>query len=492
MKHSLKSLMPVTILITAFSIGLGVEVEKAPSKSSDYLTTVKAYAETMIDKGRDTYGPVKSPLFAAALDRHKYILFSDTSRIEGIRNGDRALKGANPMHDQDLYQVLYCLSVLTGDPHYTAEADKALKWFFENCQSPETGLMAWGEHIGWDFTNETLGTARSANHEFFGQWVLWENSFKMAPEACTKFARGLWDHQIHEHSGNFSRHAQWDKHLTGTQNEYPRHGGFYIAAWAKAYQQTKDPVFLQAIETLVDYFNKNSSEKTGAIPCSTNPSRLLIMWPESNLSLAVDLWDGAEKVTPALAEKMRDRALRTDKIYLSLKHDFSPNGKGFVAGANVDTLERLTEGPWTDTAIWAIAYGKSTDSKIALLCYERYKQVKNQGYQKLIVDSAKRYLDSEPDTTITLYPGSMADAIFHMLAVCELTGDKIYLNRADYFAQKAVKIFLPDNSPLPKASSNHDHYETITGSDDLMMALLKLYAVENKPNVKLPYAYNNR
>jgi len=464
----------------------------AANKQPDYLQIVKSYADALIKNGRDTYGTEHSPLFASTLNRGNLSLMSDKpGRIQGIRNGDRTLTGSNPMHDQNLYQVLYALTKLTGKKRYAKEADKALRWFFQHCQSPATGLLTWGEHIGWGFRKETI-IGRGDTHEFFAPWVLWDRSFKLAPQSCVKFARGLWDHQIHEHSGDFSRHAGWAQHGTGVHNGYPRHGGFYIATWAQAYEQTKDPVFLKAIETLVEHFEKTSSQQSGAIPCSTNPGRIDIMWPESNLSLAVDLWDGAEKVPEKLARKMRQRASKTDRVYLSLAHDFSPSGKGFVAGANVNALQRLTEGPWTDTAIWATGYGKATDAQIAMLCYLRYQQVKKDGYRKLVLDAASRYLYTEPDVGITLYPGSMAEAIFLMLAAHRLTGQDYYLKRADYFGQQAVEIFLDDSSPLPRASSEHTHYETITGGDDLMMALLDLWVAKNQPKKKPRLIYEHR
>jgi hypothetical protein len=30
------------------------------------------------------------------------------------------------------------------EKRYATEADRALQWFFENCQSAETGLLGWG------------------------------------------------------------------------------------------------------------------------------------------------------------------------------------------------------------------------------------------------------------------------------------------------------------------------------------------------------------
>jgi len=450
-------------LVLAVSVSCG-QVGRAQigevTDKYDYLELVKAYADALLEHGRDTYGTVHSPLIASTLERHSLSLMSSKPPdIKGIRGGDRSVTGSNVFHDQDLYQVFYALSELTGNSRYAKEADKTLKWFFEHCQSPATGLMTWGEHLSWGFENDAVAGRGDGPHEFFCPWVLWDRSFEFAPKGCKNFARGLWDHQIHEHSGEFSRHAKWASHGTAVGNGYPRHGGFYIATWAEAYERSKEVVFLKAIETVVDHFEKTSSEKTGAIPCCTTPSRLHIVWPESNLSLAVDLWDAAEKVPDKLARKMRQRAFETDRVYLSLAHEFGPGGRGFVAGANVDTLERLTEGPWTDTAIWATGYGKATDAQIAMLCYLRYQQVKMPGYKKLVFDSASRYLYTEPNVDITLYPGSMADAIFHMLAAYQLTGCKYYLERADYFACKAIGIFLDEASPLPKASSQHEHYE---------------------------------
>ena len=53
-----------------FVVGAEAAENKAETKP-DYLKVVTAYADTLIEHGRDTYGKVHSPLFAAALDRHR-------------------------------------------------------------------------------------------------------------------------------------------------------------------------------------------------------------------------------------------------------------------------------------------------------------------------------------------------------------------------------------------------------------------------------------
>jgi len=471
------------------------------AKRHDYLKIVQAYAETLMERGRDTYGAKESPLFAAALDRRD-LAPGDFPGIAGIRPQDRCTTGANPMHDENLYQILYALTSITGEAKYATEADKALKFFFENCQSPVTGLMAWGEHMGWDFHAD--GPHRGlfkgepiSIHEIYRPWVLWDRCHELAPDAALGLAKGLWEHQIANHeTGEFSRHAGWDRHDPGGRNEYPRHGGFYILMWAGAYRETNDEVYLKAVETLVDMYNRLSHEETGAIPCSSHPDRTHIMWPESNLSLAISLTDAAPVFPEPLRRKMLERAAKTDEIFLSLKHDFSPKGIGFVAGADTRALQALKEGPWTHTRPWVTAYGKTTDAQIADICHLRYRQLDDgapkDGYRRMILESADRYLESTPDLTGTIFPGPMGHVILHMIATHELSGDVKYLNRADAFAQIAVDNFLSDGAPLPKASSQHDHYEAITRGDTMMMGLLKLWQVRNKPDLEVDLVYTDR
>lgn len=468
----------------------------ASSSHEAYLTAAQRYAEALLEHGRDTSGSQPSPLFAVAMNRQNYQR-GNFPAIAGIRSSDRILNGANPMHDANLYQVLYALTALTGNARYGEEADRTLTFFFEHCQSPQTGLMAWGEHLGWDFDRDALSGGKAETHEFFRPWVLWDRCFALAPEACLRFARGLWENQIHNHeTGEFSRHARWSRRETAGGNEYPRHGGFYIMTWARGYRQTKDPVFAKATETLLGLYRKNSSPSTGAIACCSRKERAKIMWPESNLSLAVSLVDSAPAFSPGLRDQMLRLADGVDQVYLALKHDFKPGGLGFVAGAHIDTLEPFTTGEWTHTDLFATAYGKATDAQVASLCHLRWQQlsdpVRREGYARLILDSANRYLSAEPDLDHTLYPGTFGDVIFHLLAAHELADRPGYLERAHHFASLGMKTFLTGDSPLPRASSQNDHYEAITRADTFMLALLKLWQVENQPDAPIALLYTDR
>ena len=477
-------------------------------KHSEYLDYVEDYANALLDEGRDTYGTENSPLIATTLIRQTLklpegdsleALLSLERESWGIRSYDRMITGANPMHDQALYQILYALTGLTGDQKYAEEADRTLKWFFQNCQSEQTGLMAWGEHIGWDFNTETTIEKRQRyNHEFFRPWMLWEKCYELTPPNCIDFASGLWHHQIHDQkTGEFSRHAQYDQHRTGIQNQYPRHGGFFIATWAEAYKQTKDTLYLRAIDVIYNFYHRNRNSISGAIPGEVdNPrSNNLLLWPNSNLGLAIDLWDAVPKLPEELGGKLKEMALEIDEVYLRIKHDLSPDGPGFVSQGNAETLaaEDVRDGNnrvYSDR--WTTGYGQSTDASTANICMLRFIQTGDLGYRQLVLSAADRYLDTEPVTDFPVYPGSLGDVIHLLLNAHDITSDGIYLDRAHHFAQMALHMFFDDLSPLPKASSKHRHYEAITRADNLMMELLRLYLVSNNIEIQTGLVYLER
>lgn len=302
-----------TIFLTVALSAVFIELSASVQAQHDYLNIVRRYADTMIEYGRDDYGLETTPLFAVCLDRStlcihegealKAVLLIKRSDW-GIRSHDRMVQGANPMQDQNLYRLLYALSELTGEEQYMNAADDALRYFFTHCQSETTGLFAWGEHIGWDFTTDfVIDKPSGFLHEFARPWMLWDRSFLIAEKACLSFAMGIWENQIADkETAHYSRHAHFDKHSPGKGSEYPRHGGFYIATWAEAYRRTKDPLFTKAIETLVNAYQIRRHYKTDALLAETQSPDL--MWSQSCVSLAVDLWDSRKGMPEDLSSSI--------------------------------------------------------------------------------------------------------------------------------------------------------------------------------------------
>jgi hypothetical protein len=435
----------------------------------------------MIKHGRDVYGEKHSPLFAEELDRRTMQMLEGESlkkvaaitRDEwGIRPHDRMLGGTNPQHCQNLYQILFQLAEISGEKHYTEEASRSLKFFFEQCQSPVTGLLWWGEHAGWDFRTEKPLEKRSGNnHEFYRPWILWQHSWQIADNACERFARGLWEHQIGDHkTGDFSRHASIASHGPSTEAPYARHGGFYIEAWAIAYRETQDKVFLAAIRSVLDGLERARLQEGGML---TSGSKRKGGRTQYSVSLAVSLEEATRDVPFDLAEKMRKVALANDEAFANDHHSSSQQAA-------------------QPSANWSNAYGSGGPTAAANACMLRYRQVHSDAYRSFVLETADCYRNTDVDLHKPVWPGTMGNVILLMLNAHELTSEDGYLQAADHFARKGVELFLAGDCPLPKASHVHDHYEAVTNGDTLMMAFLKLWLVKNRPTSKISLIFTDR
>src|ERR1044071_4227305 len=240
----------ILLLSTLISCG-------AQGASTNFLAVVRGYADAMIERGRDVYGPQKTGLLLSALNRNPIgLLKVRPAPPGGIRRADRPgrpwveMNGANPHLDQNLLRILYCLSDITGEARYAKVADEELSWFFHHTMSPKTDLLPWGEHLSWDVILDIpISGGDEMMHEFARPWALWDRCFALAPEEGRRFALGLWEHQVANHkTGGFDRHAPYFEHGPVDGKDFARHAGFYIGTWCYAWKQTTNQVFLEAIE----------------------------------------------------------------------------------------------------------------------------------------------------------------------------------------------------------------------------------------------------
>jgi hypothetical protein len=180
---------------------------------------------------------------------------------------------------------------------------------------------------------------------------------------------------------------------------------------------------------------------------------------------------------------MRDLANYLDIVYVErVGHTINVAGGAYAATLDVATGEpiyRDMNEPYS--SLWVTEYGAGTHAKMAnrsLPCYEQVKETHpamSKRYEQLILSAADQYLDTTPDTSIVLKPTTFKQIINLMLNSYKITDEAVYLERANYFGQLSIMLFLDDGLPLPKASNQHDWYECITGGTDYMNSLLKLY-----------------
>jgi hypothetical protein len=434
----------------------------APGPEANFLNVVRRYADTMIEHGRDTWGPQKSGLLLSAMDRLTLQpLTVRPAPPAGIRRGDRpgrawsAMNGSNPQIDQNLLRVLNTLTDITGDARYAKVVDEELTWFFNNTMSPKTSLLPWGEHLSWDVIYDIpIGGGDETMHEFARPWALWDRCFKLAPEASARFALGLWEHQIANHqTGGFDRHAPYFEHGPVDGKDFPRHAGFYIGTWCYAWKYTNNEVYPRAIETLLARFERKRVQKNGSPAATIGP-------------LECEL--AASMVPDPLASRLKAFAAKEDELILP---DLQKQLRGDTAGYIPPR--------------WQTGYSAGTLSSSAMFCLGRYRQTQSPAYRDMLLALADAYLGSLPEEDLDVWPLSFGHAISTEVAAWQLTKKQVYLDQAKTFAQMAVQQFWQDN-PLPRASFKTGHYETITGCDSLALALLEVHAATNGLTVQIP------
>lgn len=441
---SAATLIWIVCLASVFN-GIAAEIPKAPVPKSPYIAVVYRYADTMLEKGRDTYGPQKTGLFLSALGLSTLApLTNRPTAPTGIREVDRVgakggpLVGANPHHDENLLRLLYLLSDLTAKPKHRDAANAGLKWFLQNAKAPATDLLPWGEHQSWDVLADQPVAAQDNEkvpREFFRPWLLWEHCFEVAPEDSKRVTLGL---------------------IKNVTADSPREAGFLIRAWATAYVRTKDDQFLAAIETLLQRCEQGRRSATGSIFANAKTA--------SALSLAIDCDGAAHHVPEPLASRLRAFATREDEIFCALPHQ-PKESRSFVNDA------KPTESP---TPLWNVGSGGNTTAQVGMMCVSRYDNTGKIGYRGLLVAAADAYLNSLPADGEDVWPGTFGHAISLQIAAWRHTARPVYLERARVFADTAIEGFFGTNA-LPRASLKSEHYESITGADTLVLALAELH-----------------
>lgn len=454
----------------------------------DYRAIVKAYADYMIEHGRDRYGQVHSPLFMTVLNRKTGHAFKPPyphvitkpyapglRRDHKMRPYDRTYQGSNPLEDIPLYEPLYRYTDLTGDKRYAAEADKSIAWFFEHGWSPRTKLPGWGSHMYYD-VNSDMAVFAGGNpeggyggHEYNYVWPYWDQT----PQALNRFACELWNQHIKDKkTGGFNRHSTDG----GTGMEFPQTGSCYMDAWAREYGRSGDPEMQAHIETLLKLFHSMRDPNTGAMAwCSAKGAdRREVASVGMNLFMATTLQDAAahvEERDPELAGEMHQFVRFIDDEYLSNEYnkilDVAGKGimtwytvsdrtcmaKGFTAppgGVDVSVGFPLTTPDGTPAASlyylspWFPGRSYAGFSNLLRDRYEHCEEKHKATNRRALLDTADIYMSIGPEVQFAQYPDNIADAVALLRYVYKLTDNAAYLHRADQIMQMCRGKGTPD------------------------------------------------
>mgnify|MGYP001605443027 CR=1 FL=1 len=471
-----------------------------PAENTRYLDIVQRGCDAILENAVDRYGPQHTGMILSVLDRKTGKPLNRTPEgSTGVRWSDRTgTGGSNASLQQDLYRVLYNVSRLTGEEKYSDAADHALKDFMVITQSPNTGFLAWGEHLYWNCFEDRLGDEMDKGHrthEPKRSWVTIEQCLELAPDNVIAYAKGLWEHQIGDQStGNFSRHAHYDKGKPRVNFDFEKEASFFIHDWSWAYAETQDPAFDHMVQVMNKrYMNKLNARNLVEMDASGQVERAEVAVPLWMLSMATECGDAATRMPESTAKALRKNAAGHDKGFLALGHAPADPEKGFFYFAHMDTGEpfpmqrKKTDGY---SAAWGLGYGIHSTAMFAPLAYTRQLQLgdtpEGDAYRKLVLEAADLYIDSRPSDDIDVWAGEYGAAIFTELAAYRISDDSKYLEAAKEIGELAIKVLWDNGSnPLPRGSSKIQYYDVTSYPDTVMLALLALHEAVNGlgPNV---------
>lgn len=460
----------------------------SPAGSSRYLDMVRRTADALLEHGRDSYGQQHSAMILSVLDAKTARPLAALPRAPaGVRQGDRTGPGgSNANLQQDLYRALQHLSRLTGDERYARAVRDALVDFLRITQHPDTGLLAWGEHLSWDCVNDALYDPYGTTiHEPKRKFIFFDLCYAAEPERTLGYARGLWEHQIFDQqTGDFSRHARYDRHRPGKGYDFAKEGSYFIDTWSRAYEKTGAKRYERAVAVLANRYAERTSE-LGLLDQDTSGDQervnlCVTLWL---VSLAMECHDAAARMDGPTVELLHELAARYDKGFLGLDHAPDDRQRGFVCYAYTDSgrprpHERKQSAGYSQH--WAMGYGINTTSMFGLLSYTRQTQLggSNAGgaYRRLVVRAADLYRSVAPDAAADdIWAGEYGMAIMLELAALRLTGEPAYLEAARRLADQAIDALWKEGDVLPRASTRTGYYDVISYPDTLLLALLALH-----------------
>jgi pectate lyase len=171
------------------------------SSSADrYTAAVRAFADTILAHGRDTYGAQHTPLFVDGLQ-------AETFEPVRWKKGGRSWVLCNFASQQSLLRTLVGLSALTKDDHYRQAAEEATRYALQHLRSTN-GLLYWGGHMAWDLKREQpVGEYRNV-HELKNNQPFYALFWRVDPPATRQLLETIWaGHVLDWSTLDYNRHA---------------------------------------------------------------------------------------------------------------------------------------------------------------------------------------------------------------------------------------------------------------------------------------------
>jgi len=217
-----------------------------------YLQAVQQSLDLLLTHGRDTYGPVTSPILMSIIDTRTNSSPREPELLDGLIRSEGRLHRRNPAgadlwEDQPLLRTLHTYSQLTGQTHFAEAARDYVRAYFQLSRK-ENGLIAWGTHIHYDaFLDRPGGDGDGKGpHEILVLCPEWELMWEADAKTVREEIELIWEwHMVDRETGEHNRH---DDRARGC--DFAFSGGEFLYAFAFLAQKTGEAKYLEWAKTV--------------------------------------------------------------------------------------------------------------------------------------------------------------------------------------------------------------------------------------------------
>lgn len=263
-----------TRLKVTYDTSVGKKLESSavirPAGEWSWQKYVSTCLDTLIEHGKDRYGPIHTPMLMSILDVYTFEspeyppLLDANVRTEGRPgHGRRSPGGTNLWMDQPTIKAMYRCTKVTGDSKYAEAADAYFDYAMKNCRK-SNGMFVWGSHSYWHgFSERGSG---DGIHEILIKHADWASMYRLNPDVVRAEIDGIWKwHVVDKKTGLHNRH---DDGRVGC--DFAFSGGSFAIAFSFMYSLTRDEGYLEKAKLVADWHWKHRDKKTGLVPDAPN------------------------------------------------------------------------------------------------------------------------------------------------------------------------------------------------------------------------------
>lgn len=487
------------IIFALFGIAIGcltARADRADLLESPYFKPVKAFADAMLEHGRDRYGPEQTPLFVGQLNIQTQAIPAGTELDPGLLLNHPEVSGAQPycqnlLFELGLLDVMQLMTKLTGDPRYNEARREHLRYLLTRCRHPESGYIPWGEHVGYDVLRDTIHRGEvKGEHEVKAHWIPWDRLWEVDPDATRhEIETAFYNHLCDWETFSFNRHAA----MSGESNRgraercsLASSAGVYLEAWAWLYHKTGERKFLDWANQLNAYFLARHDATTGLF--GTDENRPDEMWYQDAPVYACFLLHAAEWLGEE-GNAFRNQAVHYFHSYtkyaITKNRDF-PLVPFFYDSLTIRTGEPVPGRPQY-LEIFTITPNSNHLGTVLLTAALGYVLTDDGEILDLVHHALQAIqLDHQVRTETDILSGDAAGVIFALVSLYHHTGDRDYLERARVLVNYILETNYRDSFFLSGAQEGRIYYSVRHGSADLASAVLAFALADCEMDYLMP------